>query len=292
MAYVGSMISRPPVTVDRSTTIATAAREMARTGVGALLVIDDDRLVGIVTDRDIVVRGIARGVASDGRIDALMTTEVVTIPAGMGVERAYEIFRSHSLRRLPILDGRRLVGVVTIDLLVRSEREMSDLVHPLRDEAFAPRREPAPPVKVGAASAEGAMSAKGVDGTMSANRTMPTKETMAAKGAVSSREMRSSSETGNMTVANGGAIPRSAVFPRRTGVLRAHRGDILIVHSHVPRTADRSGEICEVHSEAGDPPFAVRWTDTRQVSFVFPGPDAEVRHPDGSCAEIVGTGAH
>jgi CBS domain-containing protein len=243
MAYVGSMISRPPTTVERSTTIVDAAREMARTGVGALLVVDNERLVGIVTDRDIVVRGMARGIGSDGRIDALMTTEVITVPAGMGIERAYEIFRDHALRRLPVLDGRRIVGVVTVDdLLIRSEREMADLVHPVRDETFAPRREPAPPVAVGRFPKD--RSAAGSAGSA---------------GSVAA------------------ALLRSSVFPRRTGVLRAHPGDTLIVHSHIPRKPDRLGEIFEVRSDAGDPPFAVRWTDTGHVSFVFPGPDAEVR---------------
>ncbi len=243
MAYVGSMISRPPTTVERSTTIANAAREMARTGVGALLVVDNEHLVGIVTDRDIVVRGLARGIDPDGRIDALMTTEVVTVPAGMGIERAYEIFRDHALRRLPVLDGRRIVGIVTVDdLLIRSQHELAELTRPLRDETFAPQHEAAAPVVVGApatgASAAGAAARPGT----------------------------------------AAALSHSAVFPRRSGVLRAHPGDTLIVHSHIPRTPDRLGEIFDVRSEAGDPPFAVRWADNGHVSFVFPGPDAEIRY--------------
>jgi hypothetical protein len=63
--------------------------------------------------------------------------------------------------------------------------------------------------------------------------------------------------------------------------LHAHPGDTLVVHSHVPRAPDRLGEICEARTAAGDPPFAVRWSDTGHVSFVYPGPDAEVRR----CAE-------
>ncbi|MCM3883664.1 CBS domain-containing protein [Frankia sp. R82] len=255
MVYVGSMISRLPVTVPRTTTIGQAAQEMARTGVGALLVVDSDRLVGIVTDRDIVIRGVARGVGADGRIDALMTTDVVTVPAGMGVERAYEIFRDHAVRRLPVVDGRRIVGIVTVDdLLIRSERQMADLVHPVHDETFAPHREPAPPVVTGRptdrAASRSVRRGAGVHG---------------ANG-------RAASMVSMIRVSE------SPVFPRRTGVLRAHPGDTLIIHSHVPRTADRSGEICAARSDNGDPPFAVRWTDTGTVSFVFPGPDAEVRH--------------
>ncbi|WP_261562217.1 CBS domain-containing protein [Frankia tisae] len=252
MTYIGSVVSRPPVTVARATTIGEAAQEMGRAGVGALLVVDDDqqvgeRLVGIVTDRDIVLRGVARGIGPDGRIDALMTTEVITVPAGMGVERAYEIFRDHAIRRLPVLDGRRIIGMVSVDdLLIRSEREIADLVHPLCDETFAPHREAAPPVVTGRAPATAAMA-----GTAGG---------LAAMGAATAVRMA------------GFAAPA-----RRRTALHAHPGDTLVVHSHIPRAPDRLGEIFEVRTEAGDPPFAVRWSDTGHVSFVYPGPDAEVR---------------
>ncbi|WP_085003945.1 DUF1918 domain-containing protein [Frankia casuarinae] len=63
--------------------------------------------------------------------------------------------------------------------------------------------------------------------------------------------------------------------------MRAHPGDTLVVHRHTTRQPDRLGEIFEVCSVAGDPPFAVRWSGTGHVSFVYPGPDAEIRHRDG-----------
>jgi hypothetical protein len=196
---------------------------MERQGVGALLVVEEDRLVGIVTDRDIVLRGVAREVPPDGRIDALMTTDVITIPAGVDVERAYEVFRDHAFRRLPVVDGRRLVGLLSVDdLLVRSEREIAELVHPLADEIFAPHREAAP---------------------------------LAA------------------TAHEPAATPDLA--PRRLA-MRARPGDTLVVHRRT--AAERTGEIFEVRSPAGDPPFAVRWSDTGHVGFVYPGADAEVRH--------------
>ncbi|WP_462166829.1 CBS domain-containing protein [Frankia sp. AiPs1] len=281
------MISRPPVTVSRTTTIGRAARDMARRGVGALLVVDDDRLVGIVTDRDIVVRGVARGIGPDGRIDALMTTDVITIPAGMGVERAYEIFRNHALRRLPVLDGRRIVGIVTVDdLLIRSEREMADLVHPVHDETFAPRREPSPPVVSTLPGGRGIGMATSANGASEAaeSKAYGARGGSARVGWGALGADGGSGDAESMGMASMIRVSRSAVFPRRTGVLRAHPGDVLIIHSHVPLTADRAGEICGAHSDSGDPPFAVRWADTGSVSFVFPGPDAEVRHQSGECS--------
>jgi len=226
MVEVRGILVRPPVTVSPSTTIRDAAREMERQGVGALLIVEDDRLTGIVTDRDILLRGVARDVPSDARIDALMTTEVITIPAGVDVERAYELFRDHAFRRLPVVDGRRLVGLLSVDdLLVRSEREVADLVHPLADEISAPHREAPAPA-----------------GT-----------------------------------AHESAAPTHDLPPRRLA-MRARPGDTLVVHRHTTGESDRLGEIFEVRSPAGDPPFAVRWSDTGHVGFVYPGVDAEIRH--------------
>ncbi|CAJ64937.1 hypothetical protein FRAAL6314 [Frankia alni ACN14a] len=222
-------------------------------------------MVGIVTDRDIVLRGVARGIGPDGRIDALMTTEVITVPAGMGVERAYEIFRDHAIRRLPVLDGRRIVGLVSVDdLLIRSEREIADLVHPLCEETFAPHREAAAPVVTEQTSA------------MTATAAMTATTVMTATGMAAATAMTGGATgSGGTTVAvrmDGFAAPAH----RRTP-LHAHPGDTLVVHSHIPRAPDRLGEICEARTDAGDPPFAVRWSDTGHVSFVYPGPDAEVR---------------
>jgi CBS domain-containing protein len=226
MVEVRGTIVRQPVTVGPSTTIRDAAREMERQGVGALLVVEDDRLIGIVTDRDIVLRGVARNVPPDGRIDALMTTEVITIPSGVDVERAYELFRDHAFRRLPVVDGRRLVGLLAVDdLLIRSEHELAELVHPLVDEIFAPHRE--------------------------APALAPTTQEPAT------------------------AAPE---LPPRRLAMRARPGDTLVVHGHTTTQPDRLGEIFEVRSPAGDPPFAVRWSDTGHVGFIYPGVDAESRH--------------
>ncbi|MGF7239511.1 MAG: CBS domain-containing protein [Frankia sp.] len=219
------MIVRQPVTADRSTTICDAATMMERQGVGALLVVEDDRLVGIVTDRDIVLRGVARNVPGDSRIDALMTTEVLTMPSGADVERAYDFFRDHAVRRLPIVEGRRLVGMLSLDdLLIRSEYQIAELTHPVHDEMYDPHHEPQPPVS-----------------------------TRAPRAGTQERSLRRQS-------------------------LRARAGDTLVVHHHSLGMQDRVGEIFEVRSPVGDPPFAVKWSDTGQVAFLYPGPDAEIHH--------------
>jgi CBS domain-containing protein len=75
------LTAKPAVTVPVDATIETAAQLMDKHAVGAVVVVDDDRPVGIVTDRDIVVRGVARRSPFDGRIDSAMTSGVVAIDA-------------------------------------------------------------------------------------------------------------------------------------------------------------------------------------------------------------------
>jgi len=63
--------------------------------------------------------------------------------------------------------------------------------------------------------------------------------------------------------------------------MRAHIGDVLVVESPTTGTTRRDGEIVGLRHEDGTPPYEVRWSDTHEVTLVFPGPDAHVRHVEG-----------
>lgn len=131
-------------TVEVTATIAEAAKEMADRGVGALCVTEGNLLVGIVTDRDVVVRGVARAVPADGRIDSVMTMEPVTIDAAADLEDAVEAFAQHPFRRLPVIRDGELAGMVTVDdLLVNAAQDFSRLCRPIVGETLfkAPERD-------------------------------------------------------------------------------------------------------------------------------------------------------
>src|SRR4051812_28188195 len=83
-------VRRQGITIEADSSVRAAAQLMDHLGVGALAVTDDDRLVGVVTDRDLVRRGIARGVTGDARIDSMMSTPVVTIDADVDLHDAYD----------------------------------------------------------------------------------------------------------------------------------------------------------------------------------------------------------
>lgn len=135
-------VRRSGIGIGPGRTITEAAGIMESAGVGALAVLDDTRLVGIVTDRDLVRRGLARGLPGDARVDAVMTTPVVTIEADADLHDTFELLRLHGIRRLAVVRGAHFVGMLTVDdLLVDLVEDLRDLAHPVRAESLTPNRD-------------------------------------------------------------------------------------------------------------------------------------------------------
>lgn len=102
--------------IDPDTTLAAAARRMRDQGIGCLPVGEGGQLVGIVTDRDMVVRAIAAGKdVNRFTVREIMSAEVVSCFDDQGVEEVRRIMAENQMRRLPVLDRRkRLVGIVSL----------------------------------------------------------------------------------------------------------------------------------------------------------------------------------
>ena len=88
--------------------------------VGSLLVVDGDRLVGIVTDRDIAVRGVGEGKPASATVDSVMTADPVTIQGSADVFAAFTVFKTATARRLPVLEDKDLAGIISVDDLLLS----------------------------------------------------------------------------------------------------------------------------------------------------------------------------
>lgn len=100
--------------VESSTTVADVAAKLASGGYGSLPVYDGDRLVAMVTDRDIVVKVVAKGRdCATTTVGDLGPMDVVTIGADDSVEQAMRAMSEHQIRRLPVLDGDKLVGIIS-----------------------------------------------------------------------------------------------------------------------------------------------------------------------------------
>ncbi|MEJ7789301.1 MAG: CBS domain-containing protein [Thermoleophilaceae bacterium] len=118
--------------VGENDSIADAAKRMKELDVGSVPICgEDDRLKGMVTDRDIVIEVIAEGKdpASVKAIE-LGDEEVVTIGADDSVDEALSTMKQHQVRRLPVIDGHDLVGIVSIADLAKNieDDKLGDLV--------------------------------------------------------------------------------------------------------------------------------------------------------------------
>ena len=115
-------------TVAPGDTIRYAAEKMEALDVGSLPVCDGERLVGVLTDRDIAIRAVATG-RDPNRTAVIetMTPELVCGFEEQAIEEAVDLMREHEIRRLPVVDRRRrLVGIVALaDLATRSQPEIA-----------------------------------------------------------------------------------------------------------------------------------------------------------------------
>lgn len=118
--------------ISANDSISEAANIMKQLDVGAVPVTDNDILVGIITDRDLVLRGLAEGKNSDERVSTIMTKDITTVNPEMDVHKVADIMASKQIRRLPIVENDRLVGIVSIgDMAVEDifENEAGEALH-------------------------------------------------------------------------------------------------------------------------------------------------------------------
>ncbi len=117
MHTVGDVMSKNLLTVDAATSLTDAAARMCDRDVGAILVVDGDRLTGILTERDIL-RAVAQGNVADD-VGAWMTPHPETVEADEPTRQAASIMIHSGFRHLPVLDGSKPVGIVSIRDLMR-----------------------------------------------------------------------------------------------------------------------------------------------------------------------------
>ena len=107
-------------TIGPAATVFDAIAMMAEKGVGALLVLDAGRLAGIVSERDYTRKVILKGRSSkEERVEEIMTVDVVTCSPEHTVEEAMRVMTERHVRHLPIVEGGRVAGVVSIGDLVK-----------------------------------------------------------------------------------------------------------------------------------------------------------------------------
>ncbi|MEK8109567.1 CBS domain-containing protein [Micromonospora sp. M12] len=123
MTTVGEFMTTRLVTMDGNDTLIAAAQEMRDSAIGDVVVTDGDSVVGIVTDRDITVRGVAENMdPGSTRLSQITTRDVITVSQYDDVVAAADLMRTYAVRRLPVIDDGRLIGLISMgDLAVERE---------------------------------------------------------------------------------------------------------------------------------------------------------------------------
>jgi CBS domain-containing protein len=126
--YIHEVMTDRVITMPANASIIDAGKSMRENDIGDVVVTEGDRFLGLVTDRDIVVRAIAEGKdPSNTRLRDVTTEDVRTLSPDSTVAEAVDIMRSDAIRRIPVLDGARPVGIVSIGDLARLEDQGSAL---------------------------------------------------------------------------------------------------------------------------------------------------------------------
>jgi CBS domain-containing protein len=121
---ISDVMTAHPVALSEATTIGDAAKAMREKDVGDVIVLDDqDSLCGIVTDRDIVVRAVADDRnPREVRLGDICSHDLTTVDVSTSVKDAVKLMRERALRRLPVVEGGRPVGIVSIgDLAIERD---------------------------------------------------------------------------------------------------------------------------------------------------------------------------
>ncbi|HEU4616547.1 MAG TPA: CBS domain-containing protein [Gammaproteobacteria bacterium] len=139
---VAEVMTRGIEPVPPGATVQEAATKMAEEDIGAVVVGTADRLEGVLTDRDIVLRAVVEGREVAGlKVRDLMSSTVFTCREDDSVEDAFQEMSERQVRRLPVLDaGDRLVGIVTLSDLGRLNRDPRRTSEALREAAEPHRR--------------------------------------------------------------------------------------------------------------------------------------------------------
>ena len=125
-AKVRDVMTPGPIGVDYDQSVGEAARAMRDWGVGAILVVSNGSLYGLVTDRDLVVRAVAEERGADEPVGPLSSANLIGVDADADVHEAMRLMRQHGVRRLPVLEDGQVTGIVSLgDLAMQDEPDLA-----------------------------------------------------------------------------------------------------------------------------------------------------------------------
>ncbi|MFP3908494.1 MAG: CBS domain-containing protein [Archaeoglobaceae archaeon] len=111
---VKEVMTREVVTSTKDISLLNASRKMIKYGVGSIIVVEDNHTLGVVTERDILTKVVARNkVPNKVKLEEIMSSPTITVTPNKSVREASEIMQKKGIRRLPVVEDNNLVGIIT-----------------------------------------------------------------------------------------------------------------------------------------------------------------------------------
>lgn len=126
---VEDVMIRDVVTIDANSTVREAANVMSKMGIGCLIVIRRNKAVGILTERDVLKRVVAEVKdAEKTLVNDVMSSPLITVKPHVDLEEAVRLMFSMNIKRLPVVDGERLLGIVSLTDIARCHPHIMKLL--------------------------------------------------------------------------------------------------------------------------------------------------------------------
>ena len=128
------------MTIDENSTVKEAAEVMNKFEIGCLVAVRKDKAIGMITERDLLKRVVteAKDVA-ETKVKDIMSSPLVVVDPGMDLEEAVKLMFQMKIKKLPVVDGKRLVGLVTLTDITRFQPRMMKVLKQLANRQAAPK---------------------------------------------------------------------------------------------------------------------------------------------------------
>jgi CBS domain-containing protein len=134
---VEDFMTKKVITIEATKTILEAAKTLTQQNVGSLVVVRGAKPVGIVTDRDIVTRAVVEEIPLDEeKVERVMSKPVITVKLDTPMLEAVELMEKHSVRRIPVVKGETIVGIVTSSDVGRASKILAPYLLPRIPEIY------------------------------------------------------------------------------------------------------------------------------------------------------------
>jgi len=137
---VGDVMVREVITVDENSTVKEAVDIMNEFQIGSLIVLEKGKAIGIVTERDFLRRVIGEGKdVKNTRVGEIMTTPLVVVEPSTDLEEAVKLMFQRKIKKLAVVDAKKLVGIVTLTDIARFQPQMIKMLKQLTTKQAAPK---------------------------------------------------------------------------------------------------------------------------------------------------------